>query len=313
MSTLYIDRKGAKIRLQNNALCLQVPQQRTQRIPLGLLNRIVIVCDVDLSSQLLCKLAQAGISTLLLMPRTSQGKAFILGEMHNDISIRLQQYACMQSVDFCLGFSQHLVRAKLLGQQRVLRHACIRHTQHQHTFEKAIQTIKDQRQKAQQAIDLQSLMGFEGAAAHAYFQAYSQLFAPSLKMSGRNRRPPKDPVNVCLSLSYTLIHFEAVHWLHASGLDVMGGLFHQPQFGRESLACDVIEPLRPKVDVFVLRLFAEKILRPEHFSSTDQACMLQKAGRQHFYHAYEQWVKAMRRLMRLESRRLVAYLRSYQP
>ncbi|MDQ6961343.1 MAG: CRISPR-associated endonuclease Cas1 [Mariprofundaceae bacterium] len=312
MSTLYLDRKGAKVSLSNRALCVQNPQQKPQRIPLTLFNRVVISCDVDLSSHLLSTLAQSGISTLILIPRKSQGRAFVLGDMHNDITIRLQQYACMQSTDFCLGFSQHLIRAKLLGQQRVLQHASMQHSQHKATCQKALKHIKEQQKKIMKSVGIASLMGMEGAAAHAYFQAYSQLFAPSLNMSGRNKRPPKDPVNVCLSLAYTLLHFEAVHWLHASGLDVMGGLFHQPLFGRESLACDVIEPFRPKVDVFVLRLFVEKTLRPEHFSTTEQACMLQKAGRQHFYHAYEQWAKAIRRLMRLESRRLVSYLRGYQ-
>jgi len=312
MSTLYIDRKNAKVSLKNHALCLKATHQSTQRIPLYLLQRIVISCDVDLSSRLLCELAQEGISTLILIPRKKRGRAFILGEMHNDIHIRLKQYACMQSQPFCLAFSQFLIRAKLLGQQQLLQRVARQQKKQRYVCKKAITQIKAQRKDIAQSTNLQSLMGLEGAAAHAYFKAYSSFFAPSLNMTGRNRRPPKDPVNACLSLAYTLIHFEAVHGLHAAGLDVMGGLFHQPQFGRESLACDVIEPLRPKVDAFVLELFHAQQLRAEHFSTHDNCCMLQKAGRHHFYQAYETWAPPIRRWMRFQCRQLVNHIKAHQ-
>jgi len=308
MTSLYIDRKATSIRIINRAICLQKPEQQPQRIPLELIKRVVITCHMDLSSHLLSQLTHAGISILIVLPQRQHGCVFILGDQHNAMHIRFQQYACMQSEVFCLQFSQRIVHAKLLGQQQLLQRASLRYSQ-QRACQKAIQHIKRQRKNIAQSQNLQQLMGLEGTAAHAYFQAYSQLFSPALNMSGRNRRPPKDPVNACLSLAYTLLHFEAVQVLHTVGLDVMGGLFHSMQFGRESLACDVIEPLRPKVDYFVLHLFRNDTLRLEHFSISDKNCMLQKTGRQHFYAAYEDWVQAIRRLMRRQARSFIDYLK----
>jgi CRISPR-associated protein Cas1 len=41
-----------------------------------------------------------------------------------------------------------------------------------------------------------------------------------------------------LSLSYTLLHAEAVLALYGAGLDPFVGFYHALDFGRESLACD---------------------------------------------------------------------------
>jgi CRISPR-associated protein Cas1 len=43
-----------------------------------------------------------------------------------------------------------------------------------------------------------------------------------------------------------LLHFEAVRMAHAAGLDPLLGFYHRPAFGRESLACDLIEPPAPR-------------------------------------------------------------------
>ena len=142
------------------------------------------------------------------------------------------------------------------------------------------------------------LRGIEGAAAAGFFQGYTQLFAPTLTFSGRNRRPPRDPVNAALSLGYTLLHAEAVHAAHTAGLDPMIGFFHELDFGRASLASDLIEPLRPQVDQWVWDSFRSEWLRPEHFGREGDACLLGKAGREHFFSAYERFARPRRRLLR---------------
>ena len=67
----------------------------------------------------------------------------------------------------------------------------------------------------------------------------------------------------------------------------MVGFLHAPAFGRESLACDLIEPLRPPIDLWVEGLFRARTLRREHFTTdADGACLLGKAGRAAFYQAF---------------------------
>lgn len=61
------------------------------------------------------------------------------------------------------------------------------------------------------------------------------MFAPSLNFNGRNRRPPRDPVDA-VSLGYTMLHAECVLQLYGAGLDPRSvGPLHELDFGRESL------------------------------------------------------------------------------
>jgi CRISPR-associated protein Cas1 len=65
---------------------------------------------------------------------------------------------------------------------------------------------------------------------------------------------------------------------HGAGLDPMVGFYHQPAHGRESLACDLMEPLRPRADQWVRTLFRDRVLRLEHFAIDKGACLLGKAS-----------------------------------
>jgi CRISPR-associated protein Cas1 len=88
------------------------------------------------------------------------------------------------------------------------------------------------------------------------------------------------------------------------------GFLHVPERGRESLACDLVEPLRPHVDEWVWRSFAERHLRSEHFSCEKGGCCLMgKAGRRLFYGRFEPLAAGLRRLLRRMARSLAADLR----
>ena len=158
--------------------------------------------------------------------------------------------------------------------------------------------------------DLHVLRGREGSAARAFFPAFATAFAPALDFAGRNRRPPRDPVNVCLSLGYTLAHAEALRIAARHGFDPTLGVFHDLAAGRESLACDLVEPVRPHVDGFAHRLFAEAILRPEDFSGRgERGCALGKTGRREFYRAFEEFcAPALRQALDAAARELAAGL-----
>jgi CRISPR-associated protein Cas1 len=153
--------------------------------------------------------------------------------------------------------------------------------------------------KKENSVDsLASVRGIEGSASACYFHAFTKLFPESLNFNHRNRRPPADPVNACLSLSYTLIHHEAVTALRIVGLDAAVGCYHELYYNRESLACDLIESVRPLIDAWIWELFKNRVLNVEHFTTNDGACYLNKAGKQHFYEAYYQKVLSLRKLLR---------------
>jgi CRISPR-associated protein Cas1 len=154
-------------------------------------------------------------------------------------------------------------------------------------------------------------MGQEGAAAAAYFAAFASAFPPALGFSRRNRRPPRDPVNVCLSIGYVMLHFEARQAAAREGFDPALGVFHDVRPGRDSLVCDLVEPLRAAVDGFVHDLFADGVLRAENFTTSEDACMLAKQGRTLFYRAFEERAAAaVREGVAAEAAALAAAIRA---
>ena len=201
---------------------------------------------------------------------------------------------------WCLAWTRRLVRGKLRRQQRLLSIALDQRADLRQPLLKAREQLHQARRRAAdpETTSLESLRGIEGAGAAAYFSAYCALFAAELAFTGRNRRPPRDPVNAVLSLSYTLLHSEAVRACYGAGLDPIIGYYHALDFARESLASDLIESLRPLVDAWVWEQFRSRHLRAEQFTRDGEACLLGKSGRQHFYAAWELFVRPQRRLLR---------------
>jgi CRISPR-associated protein Cas1 len=114
--------------------------------------------------------------------------------------------------------------------------------------------------------DRERLRGREGRAAALYFGQFGKLVqGGELTFQGRSRRPPRDPVNACLSFGYSLLGTMVETELLRCGLDPMVGFFHEPHHGRPSLALDLLEEFRPFVDTLVLRLVNRRQLGPVDF------------------------------------------------
>lgn len=311
MATLYLDRAQLEIRADGAALALYEGGERSGTVPLRLLERVVIQgSQTRLDSGVLIKLAEAGVATLLLGARDSRRVALVLGPAHQDAAVRLAQAHRVMDEAYCLGWARDMVAAKLHRQQSLLRLALTERPDLRKELFDAIAGLAAAAAQISGCSNVASLRGLEGAAARTHFGALTALFPPELDFTGRNRRPPRDPVNACLSLAYTMLHFDAVRAAHAAGLDPLLGFYHRPAFGRESLACDLIEVLRPHADAWVWQQFRSRALREDHFTQHNGACVLGKAGRERFYSAWEGSAKLPRRWLRARCALLARSLRA---
>lgn len=169
-----------------------------------------------------------------------------------------------------------------------------------------------------------TLLGIEGTAARLYFQNLPSMLNTSsddFDFNGRNRRPPRDPVNAMLSFAYALLLRDTTVSAIAAGLDPQVGFLHQPHFGRPSLALDLAEEFRPLIaDSAVIMALNNGEVREGHFVRRAGAVSLNKKGRAAMIKAYERRVAVKsthplfgykttyRRAMELQARQLASCL-----
>ena len=174
--------------------------------------------------------------------------------------------------------ARELLHSKVAGQASLLRELRAP-SGTEGIFERALDMISA-------AIDLRSLLAAEAEAANAYWASWSTLPVP---IAGRDPeaipehwrtfgtrhsilsngpRLACNPPNAILNYLYALLEGETILACHAVGLDPMLGIFHTDQRYRSSLALDVMEPVRPIVDAYVLALLTQRTLAGNDFIET---------------------------------------------
>lgn len=279
-------------------MVVREPEQRPRSVPLTLIDRLVIAGAVQVDSNLLTHLAERQAALLVIPARGYRRSSHLFGTGHGDAERRLGQYRMVLDRAAAPGWARRFVVLKLAGQLRLLRRIRERRSGLRRPLSQGIEALQNSLREVRLTLGLERLRGLEGAATARFFAAYRVAFAPSLGFQRRNRRPPRDPVNAALSLGYTLVHGDALQAAVRAGLDPLLGFLHETAHNRESLACDLVEIARPRVERLVWRLFAEQTLRSSQFNDDNGAVRLGKAARGRFFAAYEGHAAMHRRWFR---------------
>ncbi len=129
----------------------------------------------------------------------------------------------------------------------------------------------------------------------------------TFELSGRNRRPPQDPVNCLLSYAYSLLTKDLTATLIGVGFDPYLGVYHKPRFGRPALALDLAEEFRPLVaDSVVITAINNGEIRRSGFVVRARGVALTSKARRSFIAAYE------RRLEQIITHPIYHYRISYR-
>lgn len=152
--------------------------------------------------------------------------------------------------------------------------------------------LKDLANQASTAPSLESLLGIEGASARLYFSAFGSMLRDdsigAFDFDGRNRRPPRDPVNCLLSYAYSLLVKDLTATVFGVGFDPYLGFYHRPRFGRPALALDLAEEFRPLVgDSVVVNVINNGEVKRSDFVVRAGGVALTSDGRRKFLAAYE--------------------------
>lgn len=208
--------------------------------------------------------------------------------------LRLWQYARLGDAAYKLRTAQAIVEAKLRNcRTLLLRYNRVNeHIERQDTaLSDAADSLHRLMGRAGRTETMNSIMGVEGQGAAIYFGVFKRLFKDEWPFEKRVRRPPTDGLNVLLSFGYTLLAHALGSAVNLVGLDPYLGLMHVTEYGRPSLALDLVEEFRPiVVDSIVLRVCNERLITPDNFTEQDdeqRPVLLDAAGRKRFLQEWE--------------------------
>lgn len=287
MSTLYIDEPGASIHRRGETLVVTKDEQELAEVELCDLEQVVICAPSSLTSAALEALAKRGIDTCLL-DWNGEFIARLAGPPGKNILLRQAQFAAAADPGRRLALAREFERGKIANQRTLLQ----RGQRHRGSSEQVAAAVQ-QLQAALEALDgmaeLESLRGVEGAAAHAYFQAFPSLLRDEWGFTGRARRPPPDPVNSLLSFAYALLQNAVEAALNVVGFDPYCGFFHSVVYGRPGLTLDLMEEFRPVIaDTLVFLLLNNRRLTAADFETADRGLRLTERGREVFFAAFQE-------------------------
>lgn len=316
---VYVQQPGARVSKDGDCLKILDHDEVLSEARIVETSHLVVFGRVQVSTQVVHELCQRGIPISYL----STGGWFYgltTGMTHKNVELRRRQYAAAADPARCLSLARRFVQVKIANCRTMLRR------NHVAAPEATLRDLKTDQQHAGDAESLEELLGIEGTAARRYFSEFGGMLkgetgVTRFDFDGRNRRPPRDPVNAMLSLAYALLAREWTMTLQAVGFDPYMGFYHQPRYGRPALALDLMEEFRPLIaDSAVLTAINNGEMRATDWIERMGAVTMTPEGRRRFIATYERRMEqeithpvfgyqiSYRRVLEIQARLLGRYL-----
>lgn len=283
---LYIQTPGAKLGKDGECLKVKDHDNVIGEARLVETSQVVLYGAVQVSTQVVQELCKRNIPLVYC----SSGGWFYgmtTGLLHKHVDLRRRQYAVAADRERCLQLARRFVQAKIANCRTLLRR------NHRAAPDTVLQEMKNDQIHAGVAESVESLLGVEGTAARRYFSEFAGMIKEAepgarFDFDGRNRRPPRDPVNAMLSLLYSMLAREWTVTLQSVGLDPYLGFYHQPRYGRPALALDMMEEFRPLIaDSAVLTAINNGEIQQSDWFERMGSVTLTPEGRRRLIETYE--------------------------
>lgn len=238
----------------------------------------------------------------------------------DDASLRRAQ-ALARDTGTGLEVAKELIRAKISGQAEVAERIG--------DFNAEAASIRELGSRIDDACDIGSLRVIEAQAAAIYWECWSgepvrfarrvaervpnhwhSFGARTSPLTG-SPRVAANPSNAILNYLYAILESEARLALLAVGLDPGMGVMHADLRSRDSLACDVMEAVRPSVDGYLLDLLRSRVFGPgDCFETREGSCRLLPPVTKVLAESALSWAKLLAPVVEQVAQRLRADARS---
>ena len=289
MSTLYLVHQGAMLRKEQGRFLVQPLKEPVVEIPIAEVELVLVFGNIQLTTSAIAACLDAKIPVIFLT-QMGEYKGQLWNSEFCDLVSEEAQWQKRLDVAFQLETARVIVWGKLMNSKQLLLR--LNRKRQLEDVAIAIAGISSDIESVETTKTLESLRGYEGIGANRYFVALGLLITnEGFSLTGRTRRPPKDPVNSLLSFGYTLLYNNVLSLILAEGLNPYLGNLHRSDRKETHLAFDLMEEFRsPVVDTLVMNLINKKILRPTDFTYPDKdgGIYLADAARRVFLKHFEE-------------------------
>lgn len=231
-----LDKKHLRVKSGELLLEDSTTGKTLTKFPFQKVLALFIIGHITITSPLIEKCRQNGIFVCVM--KGNLRPVFTFGvESEANFLLREKQFS-HDAND--LRIACQLAKNKISNQVKLLRN-----TRRSDLITKeAIETCEQVNEIINPRISLTEMMGYEGAAAKEFFQAYFKDY----QWHQRQPRIKCDYINVILDIGYTILFNFIETFLRLFGFDLYIGVYHRNWFKRKSLVCDIVEPFRCIID-----------------------------------------------------------------
>jgi CRISPR-associated protein Cas1 len=316
--TLVVQTPGAQIGQRGDQLVVSLKGEELRKLPGHQVRAIYCYGAVQITAQANETCLELGIDVSYFSP-AGRFLGLLRGLPASGVDARRGQYRLFELPGVRLQLAREIIRAKIHNQRVMLM-------RNGNVPERVLQLLGGFRDATESVRDLTALLGIEGSAAALYFEQFESMLKQregwKFDWRGRNRRPPRDPVNALLSLGYSMLAKELTGVCHSVGLDAFLGFMHQPRYGRPALALDLMEEFRPLIaDSVAISVINRGEIGPEDFIRSANGTFLSDRGRKGFWEAWFRrmdaevshpefsYKMAYRRMLDVQARQLWRFVR----
>ncbi len=266
MGTLALMEQGTRLGVEGEEFVISKGSVVVEKLRVADVERVMLYGSVSMTPAATFKLLRDGTDTVFL---TKHGwyRGRLASPHSKNVHLRLRQFRAFEDPERRMPAAREIVRGKIANQRAFLLRA--QRKLKSESVAKALLAMRTCMEDAERAEDATGLRGVEGTASAAYFAVFGETIRNGdFEFRGRNRRPPRDPVNAMLSFGYVRAGLLAEGFVSRAGLDPALGVLHEPAYGRPSLALDLLEEFRaPLVDAVVIRMVNRKQVSGEDFET----------------------------------------------
>ncbi|PSI01059.1 CRISPR-associated endonuclease Cas1 [Synechococcus lacustris] len=240
MRSLYLLREYGTAGIEGEQVIVRADGEEVERIKLPLLDQILVMGNLQLSTALIKACLNRGIQIAYLSRNGwcyGRTQSIQGGYRHRG------RHQLLLTESDRINAAISLIAGKISNARVLLLRLTRRDRRDQ--VANAIDRLSWHGQQIRKAKSLERIRGLEGNAAAEYFQALGSLLEGNgFAFLGRHRQPPTTPFDALCGFSYSVLWNALLTRIELQGLDPYEGVLHVGSARHAALVSDLIEPLR---------------------------------------------------------------------